>query len=160
MSSAFDIPIHTMLQCPANETHLRVQQESLSKPHTGTLWPCWSLGAADGGAMKNNGQLLPPFLKVPDMRNPTWLPLLFDVCAQQLRDTESKGHGKGSDLLSHQVWSSAIEVLLLSQAEQGAAPCFPLVFLLLLQRESSSRTEIFWKLSSPPWGHFWLVSAH
>lgn len=112
-----------MLQCPANETHFRVQQESLSKPHTWTLWHCWSWGTA--GLMVGPWKIMGS-CSSPSSRSLTWeipqdSPLLFDVCAQRLKDTESKGCGKVSDLLGYQVWSFAIKVLFLSQAEQGAA---------------------------------------
>lgn len=114
---------HHVLQCPANETHFRVQQESLSKPHTCPLWHCWSWGTAGltVGPWKIMGSCSSPSPRSPTWEIPQDSPLLFDVCAQWLRDTESKGHGKVSDVSSHQMCSFAVKVLFLLQAEQGAA---------------------------------------
>lgn len=114
---------HHVLQCPAKETHFRVPQESLSKPHSFTLWHCWSWGTAGMmvGPWKIMGSCPSPSSRSLTREIPQDSPLWFDVCAQRLGDTESKGRGKVSDLLSHWVWSFAIEVLFLSQAEQGAA---------------------------------------
>lgn len=122
-------PSTPLLQCPANETHFRVQQESLSKPHTGTLWPCWSWGAADGGAMKNNGQLLPPFLKVPDMRNPTWpTTLIWCLCST------IKGHWEQGTWQSEWSFESSGVVLCYrgvasfsgwTRSSSLFSPCFP-----------------------------------
>lgn len=166
---AFDTPHpHHMLQSPANETHFRVQWVELFKasclisqlPLTLlSMRYCWP----DGGAIQNNKQLLLPFLKVPDIRNPTGLAALFWCPCSTIKGywvqgtQQKKGSPESSGLILCCCRSFPCVIPFIAWWRTSLKL---LVFPLLLQTESSSRIEFFWRLVTPAWGHFWLVSAH
>lgn len=159
--------IHTtssVLQSPANEPHFSLQKVgpfkascmiSLSPLTLLIMKCCWP----DGGAVQNNGQLLLPFLKVPDPRNPRGLTTLIWCPCSTI-----KGHReqwKRSLESSSPVFCYCRPPLCVIPFTSWARTSLKLLFSpLLLQTESSSRTELFWRLANPAGGYFWLVSAH